>query len=209
MTSEVLGFFGGFPPPPPSESVADICWNFSSEDPPPKKKKKKVWKFPGSRRIIRKKAGKSKTGLPYNDVFTETWKAEIRIGYQRETNVCCWNIWVSFILMNMALQSIHLKIGMDTFDVSLGFEVKKLFPRYSVAVLSWEHDSWDQTFYFWNELFKMYYILYGKFYVHAQVCVHWNPLEFWGGKSYDDVLKETQQFPGIQSWSVIHNAYQT
>lgn len=39
--------------------------------------------------------------------------------------------------------------------------------------------------------------------------VHWNTLEFWGGKGYDDVLKETQQFPGIPSWSVIHNAYQT
>lgn len=55
----------------------------------------------------------------------------------------------------------------------------------------------------------MCYILYGKFYVHSQVCVHWNPLEFWDGKSYDDVLKEAQQFPGIQSLSVIHNAYQT
>lgn len=55
----------------------------------------------------------------------------------------------------------------------------------------------------------MYYILYGKFYVHSEVCVHRNTLEFWGGKSYDDVLKEAQQFPGIQSWSVIHNAYQT
>lgn len=60
-------------------------------------------------------------------MFTESWKAEICIGYQRETNVCCWNIWVSLILKNMALQSIHLKIGVDTVDVSLGFEVKKLF----------------------------------------------------------------------------------
>lgn len=91
------------------------------------RKKKKKGKFPGSRHVIRKKAGKSKTGLLYNDVFTETWKAEICIGYQRETNVCYWNIWVSFILRNMALQSTHLKIGVDTVNVSLGFEVKKLF----------------------------------------------------------------------------------
>jgi len=55
----------------------------------------------------------------------------------------------------------------------------------------------------------MYYILYGKFYDHSQVCVHQNTLQFWGGESHGDVLKEAQQIPGIQSWSVIHNAYQT
>lgn len=103
------------------------------------KKKKKERKFPGSRHVIRKKAGKSKTGLPYNDVFTETWKAEICVGYQRETNVCCWNIWISLLLRNMVLQSVCLKIGVDTFCVSLGFEVKKPFFH---SILWW---YWTET----------------------------------------------------------------
>lgn len=106
-----------------SKSAADICLNFSSGDQKIKKRK-----FPGSRCVIRKKAGKSKTGLPCNDVFTETWKAERCVGYQRETNVCCWNVWISLILRNTVLQSIRLKIGVDSYScVSLGFEVKKPF----------------------------------------------------------------------------------
>lgn len=191
---------------PSLQHTSDICSNFSSEG----KKKKKKGKFPGSRHIIRKKAGKSKTGLLYNDVFTETWKAEICIGYQRETNVCYWNIWVSFILRNMALHSTHLKIGVDTVNVSLGFEVKKLFFP-GILWLYWTETMSPVNKPYISEFNFIRCIIYSAesfMFTHRFVCteIHWCSGV---GKVMIMFFKKAWQFPDIQNWSVIHYAYQT